>query len=168
MLVPFMDPDVYGRSVLENSSFIASSANPDKNTWGRGFVARLSGSTAEYIHIWLLMTVGQRPFAMQDGQLTFSIQPALPANWFTSKPVEADWCGQPVQVPENAFACALLGNILLVYHNPQKQDIFGKNGVRPVKYLLDNQHEVVGSAITGELAEKIRRRKMKRVDVWRG
>jgi hypothetical protein len=62
----------------------------------------------------------------------------------------------------------LLGNILLVYHNPQKQDTFGNNGVRPVKYLLDNQHEVIGSAITGELAEKIRRRKMKRVDVWLG
>ena len=168
MLVPFMDPEVYGRSVLENSSFIASSANPDKNTWGRGFVARLSGSTAEYIHIWLLMTVGKRPFALQDGQLTFSIQPALPANWFTSKPVTADWCGQQVQIPENAFACALLGNILLVYHNPEKQDTFGKNGVRPVKYLLDNQHEVNGSAITGELAEKIRQRKIKRVDVWLG
>jgi hypothetical protein len=168
MLVPFMDPHVYGRSVLENSSFIASSANPDKNTWARGFVARLSGSTAEFINIWLLMTIGHRPFAMQDGQLTFSIQPALPANWFTSKAVEADWCGHTIQVPENAFACALLGNILLVYHNPQKQDTFGKNGVRPVKYVLDNQDAITGAEITGERAEKIRNREIKRIDVTLG
>ena len=168
MLVPFMDPEVYGRSVLENSSFIASSANPDKKTWGRGFVARLSGSTAEYIHIWLLMTVGQRPFGLQDGQLTFSIQPSLPADWFTTKPVNADWCGQQIQIPENAFACTLLGDILLVYHNPEKRDTFGKNGVRPIKYLLDNQHEVDASEISGKMAEKIRKREIKRVDVWLG
>ena len=58
MLVPFMDPGIYGRSVLENSSFIGSSANPDPRTRGRGFIARMSGSTAEFIHIWLLLTVG--------------------------------------------------------------------------------------------------------------
>ena len=114
------------------------------------------------------MTVGQRPFALQDGQLTFSIQPALPADWFTSKPVTVDWCGQQVQIPENAFACALLGNILLVYHNPEKRDTFGKNGVRPIKYLLDNQHEVNASVITGEMAGKIRQRNIKRIDVWLG
>lgn len=35
-LVPFLDPKVYGRSILENSSFIASSANPnEKITWQR-------------------------------------------------------------------------------------------------------------------------------------
>lgn len=31
---------------LENVSFLASSANPDPLRWGRGYVARLSGSTA--------------------------------------------------------------------------------------------------------------------------
>ena len=43
-LVPFFDPDVYGRSLLENSSFIASSVHPDAALHGRGYVARLSGS----------------------------------------------------------------------------------------------------------------------------
>lgn len=47
-LPPFMDPSVYGRSTLENSSFIASSVNPDESMHGRGFVARLSGTTAEF------------------------------------------------------------------------------------------------------------------------
>ena len=38
-LVPFLDPAVYGRSVYENVSFIASSANPNPALHGRGFVA---------------------------------------------------------------------------------------------------------------------------------
>jgi len=117
MLVPFMDPEVYGRSILENSSFIASSANPDKNVWGQGFVARLSGSTAEFIHIWLLMTAGQKPFFIKDGKLGFELAPALPGEWFTKDNKTVEWNGQTVEIPENSFACTLLGTMLLVYHN---------------------------------------------------
>ena len=40
-LIPFLDPNMYGRSTLENSSFIASSVNPNPDIHGRGFVARL-------------------------------------------------------------------------------------------------------------------------------
>ncbi|EFB74551.1 hypothetical protein SUBVAR_07206 [Subdoligranulum variabile DSM 15176] len=39
--VPFLDPAVYGRSPLENVSFLGSSVNPDPAARGRGFVARL-------------------------------------------------------------------------------------------------------------------------------
>ena len=46
VFVPFFDPAVYGRSIIENSSFIVSSANPDRSLHGNGFVARLSGATA--------------------------------------------------------------------------------------------------------------------------
>ena len=41
--VPFLDGEVYGRSIYENSSFIASSKNPNSSFHGKGFVARLSG-----------------------------------------------------------------------------------------------------------------------------
>ena len=58
-LVCFMDPDVYGRSTLENSSFIASSLNPNPSVRGQGFVARLSGSTAEMLSIWNAMMFGK-------------------------------------------------------------------------------------------------------------
>ncbi|PAM92997.1 hypothetical protein B4N84_20275, partial [Flavobacterium sp. IR1] len=40
-LIPFLDPEMYGRSILENSSFIASSANPNVDLHGKGFVSRL-------------------------------------------------------------------------------------------------------------------------------
>jgi hypothetical protein len=166
MLVPFMDPKVYGRSILENSSFIASSDCPDPKARGRGFVARLSGTTAEFIQLWLLLTVGKSPFSLRNDELAFGLEPVLPAKWFTEKPVCAEWNGTEIQIPENAFACAFLGDILLVYHNPDRRDTFGKNAVRPVRYRLDNEPEVAASAVTPEQAEKIRRRSVKRIDVW--
>lgn len=42
--VPFLDSDVYGRSTLENSSFIASSANPDAAIRGKGSLPWRTGS----------------------------------------------------------------------------------------------------------------------------
>ena len=53
-LIPFLVPNMYGRSTLENSSFIASSVNPNPDIHGRGFVARLSGSTTEMLPLNIL------------------------------------------------------------------------------------------------------------------
>jgi hypothetical protein len=166
MLVPFMDPKIYGRSILENSSFIASSDCPDPQARGRGFVARLSGTTAEFIHIWLLLTVGKQPFKKGDGLLTFALQPVLPAEWFTEKPVDARWNEEEIRIPENAFACTLMGNILLVYHNPSRQNTYGDKAVHPVKYVVDSQETVFAPELTGALAEQVRQRAMQRIDVW--
>ncbi len=107
--VPFLDPQVYGRSVYENSSFLASSANPDPRTHGRGFVARLSGSTAEFIHMWTLMMFGKQPFAMdeKDKTLTLALCPALPA-WL----IPADG------IVEARF----LGNTVVRYHFSEQKD----------------------------------------------
>jgi hypothetical protein len=166
MLVPFMDPKVYGRSILENSSFIASSDCPDPQARGRGFVARLSGTTAEFIHIWLLLTTGKQLFSTVNGQLVFTLDPALPADWFTEKPVTVRWNEQEVRIPEHAFACALLGNILLVYHNPLRQNTYGDKAVHPTKYVLDTQKTILDSKLTGDAAHQIRDRKIQRIDVW--
>ncbi len=76
--VPFLDPEVYGRSPLENVSFIVSSANPDPTLHGRGFVARLSGSTAEFLQMRELMFFGKTPFILQDGALALRFTPFLP------------------------------------------------------------------------------------------
>ena len=166
MLVPFMDPGVYGRSPLENSSFIASSANPDAHTHGRGFIARLSGSTAEFIHIWLLLTVGPDPFFMAAGKLRFRVVPALPGDWFTRQETSIPWQGQDVDIPPNCLACALLGTLLLVYHNPSRRNTFGAGGVKPVRYVLDGTHEVTAACLDEVLAGGLRERKYQRMDVW--
>ena len=76
--VPFLDPDVYGRSPLENVSFIVSSANPDPTLHGRGFVARLSGSTAEFLQMRELLFFGKAPFILQDNALALRFAPFLP------------------------------------------------------------------------------------------
>lgn len=98
--VPFLDPERYGRSPLENVSFIASSANPDPAVHGRGFVARLSGSTAEFLNMWQLMFFGADPFRMADGKLTLEFAPFIPA----------------YLMPENGIVEAVfLGHIPVVY-----------------------------------------------------
>jgi hypothetical protein len=166
MLVPFMDPQVYGRSILENSSFIASSACPDPAARGRGFVARLSGSTAEFIHIWLLMTTGPKPFFQEKGELNFKLAPALPGSWFTDQEKSVDFNGQTEIIPQGSFACALLGTTLLVYHNESGRDTYGDSAVKPVRYLFDKQTEINATHIGPEIAENIRLRNYKRIDVW--
>jgi len=166
MLVPFMDPRVYGRSILENSSFLASSANPDKNTRGRGFVARLSGSTAEFIHIWLLLTVGQHPFSMEQGQLHFALKPVLPGEWFTKEQKNVEWNDQSINIPKNSFVCTLLGTVLLVYHNESRQNTFGSSGAKPVRYVLDEETQIDAEYIAPDIAERIRQRGYGRLDVW--
>lgn len=77
--VPFLDEATYGRSCAENVSFLVSSCNPEPVLWGRGFVARLSGSTAEFLQMWQLMLFGPQPFVEAEHGLALSLCPAIPA-----------------------------------------------------------------------------------------
>ncbi len=88
--VPFLDPKVYGRSPIEAASFIVSSAFPDSKMHGSSFLARLSGSTAEFLSMWSLMFIGAEPFIVEpatsaadtpigQNELVLHFQPALPA-----------------------------------------------------------------------------------------
>ena len=141
--IPFLDPKVYGRSVYENSSFIASSANPDERTHGRGFVARLSGSTAEFLQMWTLMMFGKAPFAMKDGALALTLQPSLPA----------------YLIPEDGKVEArFLGNIPVAYQFAEKKDyIPGEYAVEKVVVTYKDGRTVESTGVvTGADAEAIR------------
>ncbi len=152
--VPFLDPAVYGRSPLENSSFIASSANPDESIHGRGFVARLSGSTAEFLQIWQLMFFGEKPFFLEDGALRLGFAPYVPA----------------YLMPEHGVVEAMfLGNIPVVYHTQGLQELVpGKTA--PARYVLtklDGTQKIVDSAALGtEEALAVRDRKVRSIDVF--
>lgn len=87
-LTCFMDPKVYGRSPLENSSFIATTNNPDSSKHGQGFYARLSGSTAEVLSMWKRLLFGPRLFTYDQDQLQFQIQPSIPMNYFKDGAIE--------------------------------------------------------------------------------
>ncbi|WP_270566573.1 hypothetical protein [Clostridium beijerinckii] len=145
---PFMNPEVYGRSILENSSFIASSSNPDARTHGRGFVARLSGTTVEMLNIWKLMMVGENLFVYEDGILKFRLNPILTKDFFK----------------DNALITTILGSTKLVYVNKNNKDTFGsENGIIEEIILVDannNMSKFKGNEVCGELAEKIRNKEV--------
>jgi hypothetical protein len=67
-----MNNDLYGRSPIEADSFIVSSAFPDPKMHGAGFQARLSGSTAEFLSMYLLMMQGEYPFGVNTNTETHS------------------------------------------------------------------------------------------------
>ncbi|GFO67227.1 hypothetical protein GMLC_08060 [Geomonas limicola] len=172
--VPFFDPAVYGRSILENSSFIVSSANPDRSLHGNGFVARLSGATAEFIQMMLLMTVGGQPFAMDDAEgLQLRFRPALPGWMFTESPrtVRLFWKGawQEVEIPAHTFSFMFLGSILVTYRNPARRDTFGATAVAPVSWTIENQDgtlcTVQGDTVTAKVAEAIRSRMVRSIRI---
>jgi hypothetical protein len=108
-LIPFRDPAQYGRSPLENSSFLVSSAHPDASLHGRGFVARLSGATAEFLHIWTLMTAGPQPFVFENGALHLRLRPALPGWLFP---------------PDGRFEFTFLGHCHVTLYNPTRRNLF--------------------------------------------
>jgi len=153
ILPPFMKSDVYGRSILENSSFIASSANPDKRTHGRGFIARLSGTTVEMLNIWKLMMVGENIFKYENGILSFELSPILSKDFFKDSILET----------------TLLGSIRLRYINKQCKNTYGdKKGEISEYTLIDNDNNIKsisGNKISGVDAENIRNLKVKEIVV---
>ena len=176
VFVPFLKPDVYGRSTLENSSFIASSAHEDKALHGQGFVARLSGSTAEFMHIWLLMNAGVNPFSLNaQDELVLNFQPVLSEELFTTKATKnhfhtAEGC-QEVSVPKDAYAFNFLGSTLVVYHNPGRKATFGKGAAKIKKIELTypqkkNSVSISGATIGAPYAQDVRDRNVSRIDVF--
>lgn len=151
-LVPFLDPAVYGRSTLENSSFIATGGNPDPGNHGRGFVARLSGSTAEFLSMWRTMMAGSHIFTLKDGMLTLSLAPALPGWLF-------DEAG--------SLSFTFLGGTEVTYINPKRGDTFGEKKVEIQTLTLvfrdGNSTEVSGALIRGEDAEALRQGKITQI-----
>ncbi len=177
VFVPFFKPEVYGRSILENSSFIVSSANPDPSIHGRGFVARLTGATAEFIHILLLMALGQRPFSLDTkGDLQFCPGPCLPGWLFTQEErklriyLNSHW--QEIQVPAKSFSFMLFGKILFSYHNETMKDTYGEDSVKPVEFKISDSNGNVetfkSETLNGDMAYKIRNRQINRIDVKLG
>lgn len=108
-LTIFMDPEVYGRNTLENSSFIATSNNPDPQVHGQGFVPRLSGSTAEYLSMWVNMMFGESPFTIENGELITRFKPVLPG-WLFDK--------------DNKLQFKFLGKTMVTYINNKRLNTY--------------------------------------------
>ena len=155
-LVAFLDPASYGRSPLENSSFIASSRFPDSKAHGVGFVARLSGATAEWMSMVLHMGLGAAPFVIEDGELRFRPKPIL-ANWlFTNQPND--------EFSADSFGFKLFGHTWVVYANPKRLNTFGTDSVSPMAFELNyangTKHAHTGSYLPEPLALHLREGKL--------
>lgn len=146
VMVPFLDPAVYGRSTLENSSFIASSRNPDPSTHGRGFVARLSGSTTEVLSMWSSMMAGEHPFTLEEGVLTFCLSPVLPG-WMFDENGEVQF--------------RMCSRTTIIYRNKTRRNTYGTDGVT----VKDIQADGIsyGTALRGEMARKLRLGQVKEI-----
>ncbi len=141
-LVCFMNPEVYGRSTLENSSFIASSLNPDPKLHGRGFVARLSGSTAEMLSMWRMMFFGEALFTFEE-ELIFSPKPLIHSSFFL----------------EGKVKTMLFSRIRYIIENNTGESTYSEK-VHIDHYLVDGR---VFKEIKGKLAERIRARDVDQV-----
>ncbi|MFH0855240.1 MAG: cellobiose phosphorylase [Candidatus Omnitrophota bacterium] len=169
-LIPFQEPQRYGRSILENSSFLVSSAFPDKKLHGNGFVARLSGSTAEFLEIWLKINAGMNPFFIKDGKLALKFEPKL-AGWLFDK--------------KGDYTFNFLSKIKVTYHNPRRKDTFesspgpnsagkqcraqGKGPAKITQIILGGQEgpvEINSPVINSPYAEKVRARQFEKIDIY--
>jgi hypothetical protein len=157
-ILPFMDPVKYGRSLMECSSFLASSAFADPSFHGRGFSARLSGSTAEFLSMWKLIFLGSNPYYMNDeGDVVLSLKPAIPAWMFKDDgPNSADPTYDENGILTVSFK--LFAHIPVTYHNSKGTDLFD---VAPNSYkvtLSDGTVQTIeGGVVPTELAITIRK-----------
>jgi hypothetical protein len=153
-LICFQDPEVYGRSPLENSSFLVSSAHPDESLHGAGFVARLSGATAEFLSIWTTMMAGRQPFFLQNGKLCLQFKPTLPGWLFDT---------------DGRLSFTFLGRVSVTYHNRGKLDLFPNNGMSARTVILSlpdqDQVEFAGSIIGEPYAQMVRAGQITNIDV---
>ena len=155
--VPFLDPAVYGRSTLENSSFIASSNNPNEKIHGKGFVARLSGSTVEFLSMWKLMMFGAKPFTVGEGAgapgLRAEFKPMIPAYLIGA---------------DKTVSAKFMGDCLVTYHFAEQRDYFpGTYKVSHMEVIFKNgtKARVEGGALDGTMAKKLRDGKVRSVEV---
>lgn len=149
--VPFLDEGTYGRSPLENSSFIASSVNPNKKIRGKGFVARLSGSTAEFLQMWQIMMFGPRPFVLEEGELKADLQPCIPSYILNGK---------------KELETTFLGMVKVLYLSENKEELIPGNYKINEILLMDQEGNVEKAReIRGEKAEKLRAGYYKQIEV---
>lgn len=143
-LVPFMDPERYGRSTLENSSFIVTSNHKDGSKWGKGYQARLTGANAEALSMWRIMMGAEKPFTVEDGKLTFSLSPKLHKSFFK----------------DNKVSFTLFGSTEITYINESGKNTW--DGLKASRYVIDG---VSYESVTGDTAENVRDGKYKNIEV---
>ncbi|KAI2505669.1 hypothetical protein MHU86_8727 [Fragilaria crotonensis] len=134
---------------------MASSAFPDPSMHGRGFLARLSGSTAEFMSMWKLMFLGPELFFLNDvGEVEMKFVVAIPSWLFEDdeNPGTRDDNG------DLTINFKLFGTIPVTYHNSEGGDLFGVNAKGYLIKMKDGSAaQVDGPSVPSATALAIRR-----------
>ncbi|MCF7924649.1 MAG: cellobiose phosphorylase [Candidatus Izimaplasma sp.] len=150
-LVCFMDPEVYKRSTLENSSFIATSNNPDSSIHGKGYFARLSGSTVEAVNMWTHMMTGGKPFEYKNNELSLSFKPKLHKSFFKNNRIDFNF----------------LKEIKVTYITNLVKNTYQKYDVNKIELIGGGETiEINDSIISGQLAKDVRDGLYKRINIY--
>jgi len=149
-LTCFMDPSIYGRNTLENSSFIAPSNNPNEKIHGQGFFARLSGSTVETINMWAIMMTGGKPFKYDGETLSLRFEPKLDASFFKE---------------DGTLSFTFLKTIKVTYINKARHSTYNDFEVENIELINDTERLSV-KAITGALAEDVRAMRFNAIKIY--
>ena len=151
-LIPFLEREQYGRSLFENSSFLASSAFPDSSLHGRGFVGRLSGATAEYLTIWSEFLLGQHPFQRNKEGVIFQPQPSLPSRLF----------------PKNGrIEFQLFHQTQVIYRNPERIDLFrGNYSIEKISIHRKGTKRMFSSFLPAPYAKELRKGEIQVMEVY--
>ena len=139
-----MDPYVYGRSPIENSSFIVPTCNPNKRMHGQGQFARLTGANAEVLDMFYLMFLGEKAFSMENGKLRFTPSPKLSKEFFDKN--------DEVSYP-------LFSTCIVTIHNPKRIDLYNHH---KYAFVVDG---ITYSALEGNLALRLRDGDIKNVRI---
>ncbi len=150
-LAPFFDPQTYGRSPLEHSSFIVSSAHPDASLHGRGYVARLTGATAEFLNMWTLMMAGPQPFLVQDGELRLAFQPTLP-----------DWLFRE----DGTLTFTFLGRCAVTYRRGAASARVSRVTAATLELPTGERVTLPGAVIAAPYAAMVRDGEIRRIEMW--
>jgi hypothetical protein len=160
-MLPFFDPKMYGQSLMVPTTFIVSSAYADISMHGRGYnnnnqngrekTLQYSGTTSEFLSMWIYIMVGAHPFSLhpRTGQLQMQLLPTIPITWFSMEPDGNTWMVQ----------YKLFGSIDVRYYNPRGVDLYDILPTRYVVTLRDGTVKYVDGPIIddSDLADKIRR-----------
>ena len=142
----YMDPYVYGRSIIENSSFIVPTCNPDDELHGQGFFARLTGANSEVLNIITIMFLGDKVFDVnENNELIFCLSPKLSSKLFDEN---------------NEAKFTLFSNVLITYHNENRINTYD---AKNIYYVINN---IKYDSICGQLAQDIRNGKVSNIDVF--
>lgn len=150
--VCFMEPQKYGRSTTENSSFIAPDVNPNKEIRGQGFMARLTGSTAEVLSIIFEMMMGKTPFKFSNNVLTFEPKPIIHKDLFDEN---------------NSVEYKFLGKTIIQYINESGLSTYDPTvSIYKIQLMGERVVDIDNNLVMGQYADEIRLGKYKKIIIF--